>query len=301
MKKVLLSFKNEVENKRIKAITTSIKKYLGDNIELHTSCGYQNCKFYSLEDCKIKFSLNEYDLSQFDLIYMYHIGSRNYDLSSLIAQFCTYNNIKFINTRERYNYHSGKILQKAILHLNNIPTPNFFFTNNLQTTDYDEIKSLLGGTFVLKQSKSNLGKKVLLIESKKDFIDKMNLIYKNSDYDDGLWFAEEYIQHKNTYRGIVCGDKCDTQIFVNKELDTFKTNHGEAVFSRNVLNEIKNLSVKSAELLKLQIAGVDIVFDERTKSFKVFEVNKSPGITINNNYESFEAEDIAKYINFLLK
>lgn len=300
MKKVLILFKNESEIERVNQISSSLKKYLNEEIDLKIAIGYKECKIYTEDKNKIHFSINGYDLDEFNLVYMYGIGSINYDLSSLISQYCLYNGIKFINTREKYNYHVGKILQKLILGLNNLPTPRFFFSSNFTSNSYEEIKHLLGESFVLKKSKSRLGKKVFLIKSEKDFKEKLSDINNTLNKKHKLFFAEEYIPHKNTFRGIVCGDNCDTQIFVSKEIDSFKTNHGEAVFSKKVIPEIKDLSIKSANLLKLQIAGVDIVFDEIENIYKVFEINQSPGITIDKNLNSFEAEDIANYINSLL-
>ncbi len=299
MKKVLITFKKEETTPRLQELTNSIKKYLNEEIEIVASYGYSNLEIYSDPLAGLKIKINDHDISKFEVVYMYTLSSANYDISCLIAQFCEYKGIKYINSREKFNYHVGKILQKVLLTLNNIPTPRFYFSNNLSTLSYDYLSNLIGERFILKQSKANLGKKVFLINNEEELITKLSSI-KHNDDNDGLWFIEEFIPHKNTYRGFVSGEECKTQIHVSKEVDSFKTNHGQAVFSREVIAEVKELAVRAAQLLELQVSGVDIVFDENDKKYKVFEVNKSPGITIKDTLESFEAEDIANYINNLL-
>jgi len=206
-------------------------------------------------------------------------------------------NIKFINSQDAYNFRAGKILEKVLLTGNKIINPRFYFT--LKIPSYKTIVENLGVPFVAKQSRSNFGKKVFLIRNEKDFTSHKDKFIQNLD-NQGLWFFEEFIDHTQTIRGIVTGNKCKVKIVVEKEENSFKTNHGKATFSNEIDPQFEKICVKAAKLLMLELAGVDTVYNMKTKKINVLEINKSPGITLKPKH-SIEVDQIADYISTAIK
>ncbi len=280
MDKILVIFREKTE--KAQKVFNLIQERIGDKVELESCFGFNAIEIKLTKDLKLpSFQINGKDLKQYSKVIMYTVGERNWDISSLIAQYCEYNNIKVLNSREKYFYHAGKILQKVILPFHNLLIPKFYFNTNLEELSYSKIKEELGEKFVAKQSKATLGKKVKLIQSEEEFNTLKNQIKQNQD-NEGFWFFEEFIEHSYSVRGIVTGDECKVRITVQKELDNFKTNHGVAKFEANTDENFGAMCVKAAKALKLEISGVDTVLNAKNNELYVFEVNKSPGITVDD-------------------
>ncbi len=233
--------------------------------------------------------INNVDIKDYSKIFIYNLGKNkvNLYLANILSIIADANNTKVTNTQELYSFRTGKILEKILLSLNSLPTPRFYFANPMPK--YNEVKEKLGERFVAKQSKSNFGKKVILINNEEEF-NKLELEHDSDN--EGLWFFEEFVAHQFSTRGIVTGLQVETAIKVQKEKDTFKTNHGEATFYKNEDKEFETLCVKAAQLMKLELAGVDTVTSEGETL--ILEINKSPGITVNP--PSLEIQQIANYL-----
>ena len=60
-----------------------------------------------------------------------------------------------------------------------------------------------------------------------------------------------------------------------------------------ISDEVKNISVESAKIMKIEIAGVDVAVDINEKAW-LLEVNRGPGFTYQSK-ESSEMKSVAKF------
>jgi glutathione synthase/RimK-type ligase-like ATP-grasp enzyme len=297
MQKGLLLFSKIGE--RSEKISNFMHTQLHDRYEVDTVYGYSKIQMYQHNN-ELTFLINGEPLNTYSFVYLYTTPpsrSSRSDIVGLIGQYCLHKNIHVINTRDVLRYNGGKIMQKLLLSLGNIPIPDFAFYSELVEQSYDDIVKIIGEPFVLKQSKAALGREVYLIQSRDEFISKIQDL-EIKDHTTGLWYCEKYIPHTNTIRGFVTGDECKIAIHVSAEEGSFKTNRGTAVFENNTDENFTQLVVTAARLVKLEIAGVDTIRDSIDNVVKVLEVNKSPGITFQDE-TSKELEVVSDFLKKL--
>lgn len=289
MKKILMQFISDREYHL--TLAEGIKSKLNKETKADIIYGFanQDIKITS-KGVSIQMTINGTDLKEYSKIFIYNLGKNkiNLDMSSLISFYATKFGSQVINSQEVYNYRAGKILEKLLLKLNSLPTPDFYFSSKIPT--YKEVSEFLGEKFIAKQSKSNFGKKVFLVENEDQY---NNMQFEHNVDKQGLWFFEQFLPHEYSIRGIVTGDKVITAIKVSKETDSFKTNHGEAQFYKNTDVNFEKNCVEAAKLMKLELAGIDTVINDG--QMYILEINKSPGITLDDR--STEMEQIAEYLS----
>ena len=154
----------------------------------------------------------------------------------------------------------------------------------------------IGFPLVIKNVTGSQGAGIYLCESEDKFIDVMELIYTNNNKANII--LQEFIQKS-------CGQ--DLRVFVvggrvvgcmkRSSKSSFKANFskGGEVSSFDLTPEIEWLSAETAKLLNLDVAGVDLLFDEA--GFKVCEANSSPGFCgLEKVTDKIVAESIINYI-----
>jgi RimK family alpha-L-glutamate ligase len=154
----------------------------------------------------------------------------------------------------------------------------------------------IGFPLVIKNVSGMQGAGIYLCDSEDKFVDVMELIYTNNS--NANIILQEFIK---TSRGQ------DLRVFVvggrvigcmhRSSKNSFKSNfsRGGEVKEFEITPEIEWLSTEASKLLGLDIAGVDLLFDET--GFKVCEVNSAPGfIGLEKVMGKVIAEAIIDYI-----
>jgi RimK family alpha-L-glutamate ligase len=190
------------------------------------------------------------------------------DLLSAMEEY----GIKLINSRTALEISSDKFLTSLFLERYNIPTPK-----TVVCEDPDEaIESFneLGGDIVIKPL---YGSKGIGISRLSDKGLAENVIYTLAELNH-IFYLQEFVEHKNRdIRILVIGDKAIAGMY--RVSDNWKTNihagaHMEPI---ELTKELKTIAIKSAQITKTEIAGVDII--ETADGLKVLEVNSIPGFT----------------------
>ena len=158
------------------------------------------------------------------------------------------------------------------------------------------VKREIGFPLVIKNVTGTQGAGIYLCESEEKFVDVMELIYTNNK--NANIILQEFI--KSSYgrdlRVFVVGGKV-VACMERSSSNSFKANYsrGGKVSPYQLTPEIEWLSTETAKLFKLDIAGIDLLFDKT--GLKVCEANSAPGFSgMEKVVGQVIAENIIDYI-----
>ncbi len=199
--------------------------------------------------------------------------------------------VKLINSRESLEIASDKFLTSVFLDKHQIPTPKTVICEdpNSALEAFEE----LGGDCILKPL---FGSKGVGITHLNDRAFAENVIYSLGRLNK-VFYLQEFIEHHNRdIRILVLGGKAVAGMC--RVGDNWKTNiyAGAKAKPLEISDELKDIAIKTAQITKTEISGVDIIESER--GYLVLEVNSIPGFTALQEVTDFNiAEEI---INFFL-
>ena len=196
-----------------------------------------------------------------------------------------------INSSDAIDNVKDKLYTQQILAESNLNIPKTMLLKH--PIDVEFVKKNLGFPVVVKSLSGSFGARVFLAENKKQFEQLLKMAQiTNSKFN---IIIQEFI--KDSYGK-------DLRVFVvnNKIVGCMMRQAPEGEFRANIhrggegipyeINEeIEWLALESAKLMGLDIAGVDLLFDNG--SYKICEVNSSPGF---NGLETCSKKNIAEYI-----
>lgn len=191
-------------------------------------------------------------------------------------------------TRDKLHIHQ-------IMAQSNLPTPKTMLVKYPVSTNI--VKQEIGFPLIIKNITGTHGSGIYLCESEGKFEDLMELIYSNSPKANII--LQEFIANSRgrDLRVFVLGGRIVGCMKRFSET-SFKANYsrGGGVEAFELTPEIEWLSTETARLLDLDVAGIDLLFDE--KGYKICEANSAPGFkglekVVGNNV----AEQILDYIS----
>lgn len=145
--------------------------------------------------------------------------------------------------------------------------------------DVKLVERELGFPVVVKTLKGTRGTGVVLCEDRKQFNDLANLLDGASPGADFIF--QQYIptSHGRDVRVLVIAGEAVAAMERRAADGGFKSNHsfGGHVSSFQLTPAVTNLATRVAAAVKLDVAGVDILFD--SDGYRVCEANSSPGFT----------------------
>lgn len=230
------------------------------------------------------------DIVSFDLVVFRGVSANERSIASAVAIILKSKRIKFIDTiYSNIGTSENKLVSFAKLFSDGFSLPTTCYTSGeLSKARYDLISKELGLPFVAKDLIVQRGLGVSLINGYNEFskLGKPHIFQKLIDKD-------------HEYRVLVLGNSIG--IFEEKiagNPDEFRNNvalGASEVFldKRKIPFSIKNISVRSAKVLKLEIAGVDVMIEKKTKKVYLLEVNRGPGMTYDKISPEFR--EVAEY------
>lgn len=186
--------------------------------------------------------------------------------------------ITIVNKPSALEVSISKPLTSFALQQKNIPTPEFLFSNDLEKIEkfFKEKRKIL-----VKPSIGYGGEGIQLFENWKELKN-----YLQERLSSPLFF-QEYLDHGNyDYRVVVVDGKVVSSI--KREADGWKCNlhSGARAKPCKATAKLLDISIKAAEVVGLDIAGVDII--ETKEGPKVIEVNSCPGFyKLDEFYEEY--------------
>ena len=180
--------------------------------------------------------------------------------------------IRLINSRDSLEIASDKFLTSVFLEKHNIPTPKTIVCEDPH--DALQMYEELGRDVIIKPL---FGSKGIGISRLNDRGFAENVILTLGQLNE-VFYLQEFIEHYNRdIRIFVIGNEAIAGMY--RVSDNWKTNvyAGAEVKPIELTSELKELAVKSAQVTKTEIAGVDIL--ESEEGYYVIEVNSIPGFT----------------------
>lgn len=158
-----------------------------------------------------------------------------------------------------------------------IIAPLVFRQYNLSKDYYENVVSVLGNNFIIKENKGSFGMQVYKIDSFETFLDVTKNVYS------GFLMQENILSSTGRdVRVSIVGDKVVGAMIRNNDND-FRANItlGGTATMYDAPKEILDLALKAHNALGLDFSGVDILFGDNDEPI-LCEVNSNP------NFLSFE-------------
>lgn len=187
-----------------------------------------------------------------------------------------------------------KLYMHQLLAASNLPSPKTMLAKcppSLSVANRE-----IGFPLVIKNVTGTQGNGIYLCESEEKFIDVMELVYSNNSQANII--LQEFIQtsYGRDIRVFIVGGRV-VGCMERSTTTGFKANFskGATVSPFELTPEIEELALKTAKLFNLEIAGIDLLFDQN--GFKVCEANSAPGFRgLEQVVGPIIAESIMDYI-----
>ncbi len=211
-----------------------------------------------------------------------------------ILRFYESLNIPMLNSPEAIETVADKIQTAQRLASKGFPIPRTILSKFPVNTAMVEEK--LGFPLVIKTLRGTRGGGVFLAQTKEQFDDVTALIASSNPNIHFLF--QEYISrsHGRDLRVFVAGNKVVACMERKSEGENFKSNISLGGRGRNfpIDEEIRSLSLGVAKALGLEIAGIDLLFNEG--NYEVCEANSAMGFCGDDGLESVCKINAAKEI-----
>ncbi len=183
--------------------------------------------------------------------------------------------VPLINGAEAVEGCADKLQSLQLLSAAGLPIPKTILAKF--PVDVDVIERELGFPVVVKKLRSTRGAGVVLCQDREQFDDVASLLGDAGHQSDFIF--QQYIarSHGRDVRLLVIGDRVAASMERRSANSSFKSNislggAGECITAPP---EMAQLAIDAARALKLDIAGIDILYDD--DGYRICEANSAPG------------------------
>lgn len=274
------------------AFAKHIRGLIGDKIVIE-DCAISEL-FFELSPDKIAIYHpgKSFDLREFDLVVIRHIG-KMINEAQAIVQYCEYFGIRYADGYLNRLMLDSKISTQFLLWFNGVRNwPHTFYGN------VDEMKrrfAEFGDTTVLKDNEGSKGRLNFLVHS----VTEVDQIH--NDHPDKRFMLQQFIANQGDLRILIFDGKPVLAIERRGDGASHLNNTSQGGSARivpveSIQQKVIDMCVKVAEITKLEVAGVDVMFAADGKPY-LLEVNNAPQISSG----SFKEEKAQKYSETLLE
>jgi len=215
---------------------------------------------------------------------------------AIVRQMQSTPGVAVINSDEAIMCARDKLLAHQVLAEAGIPFPRTVLAR--QPSDVSKMVKLVGGPpVILKLLSGTHGKGVMLGRDLDEIQASLDTVWALNQ----TLLIQEYVREcaGADIRVLVVGGRCLGAMLRTAKLGQFRANvhQGAAVSVYPLNDELEWLSLRTAEVVGLEIAGVDLV--QGADGYRVIEVNSAPG------FEGFEkatgrnvAAEMLRYVRF---
>ncbi len=183
--------------------------------------------------------------------------------------------VAMINSAEAVEACADKLQTLQLLSASGLPIPRTILAKF--PVDIDVIEQELGFPVVVKTLRSTRGAGVVLCQDREQFDNLASLLGDSNPGADFIF--QKYIRssHGRDVRLLVIGGKVTAAMERRARNGGFKSNISLGGIGAPITPpaEMADLAVKAADALRLDIAGIDVLYDER--GYRICEANSSPG------------------------
>lgn len=292
-KRVLLIARARTDEAKDRAVAFAgkIQSHMDSDIEI------ENCEiselFFELSRDKVAIYHPEknFDLHDFDLVVIRHIGNCSVEAHA-ITQYCEHFHIPYTDRYLNRLLLDNKVSTQFTLWFAGIKDwPHTFYGNQREMRRrFHE----LGNRAILKDNEGSRGRLNFLVSS----ADEVDSIH--AEHPDVRFVLQECIPNSGDFRVLVFDNKPALVIKRVGVGDSHLNNTSQCGDARIVPVEslpevVVEACVVAARTVKLQVAGVDVMFDDRDGSAYFLEINNAPQISTG----SFTEEKAVEYSRML--
>lgn len=247
-----------------------------------------NFKFISLEDLeflidesgiKVQIAKSAQDIAEFDLVY-FRVILKNQDLAAATAQYLHYKGVPFTDRAILFYHQSvNKLHQQIVLKNAGVNVPKAMYVSREKISgSYKRFVQQLGSPFILKDIDGQKSRNNFLISNKVNF---EKAVGRAEDRSLNM-IAQQFIQHDGHYRVLIFGKRIEVIIHLIHRLaesrlgDKSKSGSATLVDEQKLPGSVKRMAIKAAEVTKIDLAGVDIMRDNKLGVWYCLEVNENP-------------------------
>lgn len=238
-------------------------------------------------------------LNKLDLFFSYNAGEQNQYQTYLYQALNRV--IPMINSYEAFSLTEDKFQSSFLLKQHGIVTPEYKLCHR---DDTQHLNSILKkwNKMVYKPTDGWGGVGLTKIESEATldmlmpFLNQMDLRF---------FYVEKFLKYDNTDFRIDIVDGNFVGCYGRRANKTdWRTNvtSGGSIFIREASDEIVKIAKKAAKICKIDIAGVDIIYDEEKEEYVVLEVNGIPAFATPDQEAiglDFNDKKIAKIVEII--
>ncbi len=235
---------------------------------------------FEIQTDKVEASLEEGGVDEYDFVWLRRVGKKYSPLGSALACVLEAKGISYFDTswfKEGLNNKLTSLIKMAVVGL---PVPkSLFYCRETIIKEKDQIVTQLEFPLVAKNIWLNRGKGVFLLKEASDF---EGLINKTAPGDHLL--LQKFHPNDSDYRIVVLDGEVWAWEKRTRIADEFRNNAAlggrEEFFPlEKIPPEMREIAIKAARVLDLQVAGVDLLVDKETGKIYILEVNRSPAFT----------------------
>ena len=293
MKKVLLIARARTPetNQKADVFADNIRNILVDDIKV------ENCEISELffeidrENISIYHPQKKFDLREFDLVIIRHVG-KYWVEAHAITQYCEHFGIRYTDTYLNRLLLDNKLSTEFLLWSNGITQ----WPRTMYGPTHELMRRLpeLGDKAILKDNEGSKGRLNFVVSSSEEISE---IIEQNPGK---KFILQEFIPNDGDLRVLVMNGQVPMVIRRSSDGSSHLNNtsqggQAEIIQTEQVSLEVMKTCIKAAELTKLQVAGVDVIYDLRNKDFFLLEVNNGPQISSG----SFVKEKSIAYANMI--
>lgn len=225
------------------------------------------------------FSVDGKRLCDYDLIYL-KIQPRKAELAPMLALVAKKHNITFIDSIAQCLVQpEAKSYQALAMSISDLATPaTLYMDKSKWAHEYERVIDVVGSPFIFKDNYGLKGRHNYLIKNKSAF----EKIVAEMTEQNVQMIAQQYIPNDGYYRIIVMGRK--VRVIMHRSIDSNRSHLYKRSFdglpvklrSSELPGHVIKASIKAAECMNLEIAGVDMVRDNQTGEWSCLEINISP-------------------------
>jgi gamma-F420-2:alpha-L-glutamate ligase len=183
--------------------------------------------------------------------------------------------VPLINGAEAVEACADKLQTLQVLSASGLPIPKTVLSKF--PVDVDVIARELGFPVVVKKLRSTRGAGVVLCQDREQFNDLASLLGNAGHQSDFIFQQYVKASHGRDVRVLVIGDSVAAAMERRAPNGGFKSNVslGGTGTAINPPPEMAKMAIDAAKALRLDVAGIDVLFDEG--GYRICEANSSPG------------------------
>ncbi len=227
------------------------------------------------------------DVATFDTVYFRVVGKRLED-ATVLARYAKEHHVRVVDKLYEKSHlmpeSLGKSIELYMIISRGFPVPKTYFASIANITKHG--KDILGFPFVIKSTRGQKAREVWAPETQEDLAKlatKLALLEK-----EGVrYFAQEFVPASQRIRIFIVGGKAVAAFTrPTKWRKRFTEKEPVKAAIHPIPRRLAKLSERAAKTVGLDIAGIDVLVEDKTGKHMIIEVNAAPAwnlVTKENN------------------